>query len=317
MESEENTKDAANTESEVKLEETELLSLPENEEGIVVNELGFEDSKAEEQGEFIKVVENEEEQEEEAEEGEEEDSYREPIVDGRNITFKTRILNQYLLCSLCMGYFREANTIIECLHTFCKSCIYKYFRERSDCPHCGAALGTYPYDKLKFDRQIQTMVDKILPDIVTKDLDLEKEFYEKRGIKVDIIFPQGLKRQQEEQPEENVAKKIKKSELKKFYADEIGFELILDEKEADSRLRQLDKPFIRTSAKVTVKHLKKYLLKKLNVESSKLDLEITYRGEVLGTEHSLEYIAKTRGIDKSGRSPIFKYSLRKDDHILF
>lgn len=30
-------------------------------------------------------------------------------------------------CSLCSGYFVDATTVIDCLHTFCKSCLLKYF----------------------------------------------------------------------------------------------------------------------------------------------------------------------------------------------
>jgi len=302
-------------ENKVKMEDRELVSLPvDEEESFGTKKNGVHESKLEEEEEGGKLEEGEDDGEEEAEEGEEEDTYREPIQDGRNITFKTRILNPYFLCSLCMGYFRDATTIIECLHTFCKSCIYKYFREHLDCPQCGANLGTYPYDKLKFDRQIQTMVDKILPDVVAKDIQLERDFYEKRGIKVDIPFPQGPKKPVQEEPEEPVAKKIKKSELKRFYSDEVSFELTLDENETTNDLKRLDKPFIRTSAKVTVKHLKKYLQKKLNLESIK-ELEITYRGEVLGTEHSLEYILKTRGVDPRTKNPIFKYRTRNQEHI--
>ncbi len=72
-------------------------------------------------------------------------------------------------------------------------------------------------------------------------------------------------------------KKLKKSEVeKKFYADEVAFELNLDEgytfihcftnhcSEKEEMLKKLDKPFIRTSAKVTILHLKKYLKKKLD-----------------------------------------------------
>ena len=48
------------------------------------------------------------------------DRYIQPVRDDHNITFQTRILNQHLVCTLCMGYFKDACTIIECLHTFCK-----------------------------------------------------------------------------------------------------------------------------------------------------------------------------------------------------
>jgi hypothetical protein len=90
-----------------------------------------------------KVTLKEEKKEDENENVEEESAYREPIIDGRTvriplvlcycvgicadtyflvgtlfqIKFRTRILNQFLLCSLCMGYFRDAHTIRECLHT--------------------------------------------------------------------------------------------------------------------------------------------------------------------------------------------------------
>jgi len=32
-------------------------------------------------------------------------------------------------CPLCNGYFVDATTVIDCLHTFCKSCLLKYFDE--------------------------------------------------------------------------------------------------------------------------------------------------------------------------------------------
>ena len=56
-------------------------------------------------------------------------------------------LNPFLKCSLCGGFFRDAHTINECLDTFCKSCIFKYFLEdgnREACPKCGTHLGGRP-----------------------------------------------------------------------------------------------------------------------------------------------------------------------------
>lgn len=53
--------------------------------------------------------------------GQYDDHYVAPVRDDKSITFQTRILNQHLVCTLCMGYFKDACTIIECLHTFCRS----------------------------------------------------------------------------------------------------------------------------------------------------------------------------------------------------
>ena len=56
-------------------------------------------------------------------------------------------LHPFLKCSLCTGFYRDAHTINECLDTFCKSCIYKYFCEdtnRETCPKCHIHLGGRP-----------------------------------------------------------------------------------------------------------------------------------------------------------------------------
>jgi len=83
--------------------------------------------------------------------------------DVKSITFQTRILNQHLVCTLCMGYFNDACTIIECLHTFCRNCIMRHFRESSCCPQCETDLGTNPRDLVRTDRTLQSIVDKVFP----------------------------------------------------------------------------------------------------------------------------------------------------------
>ncbi|MFN9942850.1 MAG: hypothetical protein ACK56I_25625 [bacterium] len=48
---------------------------------------------------------------------------------------------------MCTGFLRDAHTINECLDTFCKSCIFKYFLEdnnRETCPKCQTHLGGKP-----------------------------------------------------------------------------------------------------------------------------------------------------------------------------
>lgn len=54
---------------------------------------------------------------------------------------KARLIS-LLKCQICCGIYRNPTTINECMHTFCKSCIYKYFNEktnvpRDSCPLCG------------------------------------------------------------------------------------------------------------------------------------------------------------------------------------
>jgi len=88
-----------------------------------------------------------------------------PVIDReRNtISFRPRILNPYITCSLCMGYFRNATTITECMHTYCRSCIIRYFQEsKKDCPVCGHDLSPYPLEMIRHDHMTQSIINKML-----------------------------------------------------------------------------------------------------------------------------------------------------------
>jgi hypothetical protein len=39
------------------------------------------------------------------------------VLEGSDVVFPTKLMNEHLICSLCMGYLRDAQTITECLHT--------------------------------------------------------------------------------------------------------------------------------------------------------------------------------------------------------
>jgi len=174
-------------------------------------------------------------------------------------------------------------------------------------------LGTYPYDKIKSDRQLQTLVDKIFPHFIALEAQAERDFYKARGIPFDESHLSPSEPSKPIVQPETITKKLKRAEAaKRFYQDEVAFELLLDEGETDPSLPPLQKPFIRTSAKVTVKHLKKYLQKKLDLTNIK-DIEISYRGEVLGAEHSLEYILKSRGLTTESKYPHFHYRKMRPD----
>lgn len=83
-------------------------------------------------------------------------------------------LNDILICRLCDGYYRNAHTIPECMHTFCKVCVYKHFQNECTkktikCPTCSSLLGSYSKSnilaKVVFDRNLQGVVDKIVLSI--------------------------------------------------------------------------------------------------------------------------------------------------------
>ena len=68
-----------------------------------------------------------------------------------------------------------------------------------------------------------------------------------------------------------------------------------------SPLPALSFPYLRTSPKVTIRLLRKYLARRLGLPSSSAgaELSISLAGELLGTDHSLEFIKRTRWHEKN------------------
>ena len=38
------------------------------------------------------------------------------VLEGSDVVFQTKIMNEHLICSLCMGYLRDAMTVTGALH---------------------------------------------------------------------------------------------------------------------------------------------------------------------------------------------------------
>ena len=55
------------------------------------------------------------------------------LVSGNTVDFPLSSLHSHLICSLCKGYFRDPNTVAECMHTFCRSCLILFFRQGMRC----------------------------------------------------------------------------------------------------------------------------------------------------------------------------------------
>lgn len=70
-----------------------------------------------------------------------------------------------MTCPICKKLFRDATTIPECLHTFCRKCIHKKFtdEELECCPICNIDLGCVPLEKLRPDHNLQDVRAKIFP----------------------------------------------------------------------------------------------------------------------------------------------------------
>ncbi|XP_012522719.2 serine-rich adhesin for platelets [Monomorium pharaonis] len=91
-------------------------------------------------------------------------------------------LNDQLTCKLCGGYFIDATTIIECLHSFCKSCIVKYLENNKYCPICDVQIHkSKPLLNIRSDRILQDIVYKLVPGCYQNEMRCRREFYAKHS----------------------------------------------------------------------------------------------------------------------------------------
>lgn len=97
-------------------------------------------------------------------------------------------LNNHITCEICGGYFIDATTVTECLHTckkitrfffdchsilihshlisVCKSCLVKHLEENNTCPRCGNVIHqSHPLQYISFDRTMQDIVYKLVPNL--------------------------------------------------------------------------------------------------------------------------------------------------------
>ncbi|KAD3068595.1 hypothetical protein E3N88_36475 [Mikania micrantha] len=81
------------------------------------------------------------------------------------VKLRRKELAACMTCPICNKLFRNATTIPECLHTFCKKCIHKKLtdEELECCPICEIDLGCVPLEKLRPDHNLQDVRGKIFP----------------------------------------------------------------------------------------------------------------------------------------------------------
>ncbi len=78
------------------------------------------------------------------------------IVDLDTAVVKKYVLMAWVTCNICKNTMQEVTTISECLHAFCRKCIFD--AAPASCPECVVDLGTRPLEKLKPDPTLDTLV---------------------------------------------------------------------------------------------------------------------------------------------------------------
>ncbi|KAG6501303.1 E3 ubiquitin protein ligase DRIP2-like [Zingiber officinale] len=81
------------------------------------------------------------------------------------VKVRREVLAACMKCSICQKLLRDATTIPECLHTFCRKCITEKLNDEEIdyCPVCNISLGAVPMEKLRADNNLQDIRETIFP----------------------------------------------------------------------------------------------------------------------------------------------------------
>ncbi|XP_071947191.1 polycomb group RING finger protein 1-like [Antedon mediterranea] len=198
------------------------------------------------------------------------------LEDEKPLMLKVCNLNQHIVCILCAGYFVDATTITECLHTFCKSCIVKYLQTSKHCPMCNIKIHeTQPLVNLRPDRTMQDIVFTLVPHLWKDEALRKREFYKSRGL--------------------GKVHKVKEVEVKKQLTYDLTHQPTHDHllslclerfrEKTQDQLPSFQKKYIRCSVRTCVHHLQKLIRRKLNLSSS-TKVNILCNGKQLGSANT-------------------------------
>ncbi|XP_060043537.1 polycomb group RING finger protein 1 isoform X2 [Erinaceus europaeus] len=219
-----------------------------------------------------------------------------PLRNEEEVRVKIKDLNEHIVCCLCAGYFVDATTITECLHTFCKSCIVKYLQTSKYCPMCNIKIHeTQPLLNLKLDRVMQDIVYKLVPGLQDSEEKRIREFYQSRGLDR-VTQPSG-----EEPALSNLGLPFSSFDHSKahYYRYDEQLSLCLERLSSgkDKNKSILQNKYVRCSVRAEVRHLRRVLCHRLMLNPQ--HVQLLFDNEVLPDHMTMKQIWLSRWFGKA------------------
>lgn len=204
----------------------------------------------------------------------------------------------------------------------------KYLQDNDDnqCPICAILIHeTNPFDMLRSDQTLEDVIYKLVPNLQGNEQNREREFYKEHKSEEE-------KKIKEENKENNgdvldsttaepVVKRVKLSAAdqheskENFHRDDpqigVCLECLNDNSIQDQPVRELARKYIRCSSRLTIAQVKKFLKVKLNLKTAD-QVEVMCNGEIMGKDHTLEFVYMTRWRIKEGTVLTLQYRPRMD-----
>lgn len=202
-------------------------------------------------------------------------------------------INVHITCPICRGYYIDATTIVECLHSFCRSCIIKHLqvnRNNSYCPVCEMMINSSK-PNIKLDKALQDIVYKLVPGLFQKEMERRQKFYASRPGPAASATPEQRGEDTERiifSPEDVISFSLE-------YADATTDNDSISSKSSDSNESQLSsniaRRYLQCPAVVNISHLKKFICMKYDIDSSQFAIDILYKRVPLPDYYTLMDIA--------------------------
>uniref|UniRef100_A0A8C7ZEJ7 Bmi1 polycomb ring finger oncogene 1a n=1 Tax=Oryzias sinensis TaxID=183150 RepID=A0A8C7ZEJ7_9TELE len=206
----------------------------------------------------------------------------------RTTRIKITELNPHLICVLCGGYFIDATTIIECLHSFCKMCIVRYLETSKYCPICDVQVHkTKPLLNIRSDKTLQDIVYKLVPGLFKNEMKRRRDFYAEHPVDAS----NGSHEDRGEVADED----------KRIITDDEIISLSIEFFDQSRR-------YLQCPAAMTVMHLRKFLRSKMDIPNT-YQVEVMYEDEPLKDYYTLMDIAYIYTWRRNGPLPL-KYRVR-------
>lgn len=223
----------------------------------------------------------------------------------RTTRIKITELNPHLICVLCGGYFIDATTIIECLHSFCKMCIVRYLETSKYCPICDVQVHkTKPLLNIRSDKTLQDIVYKLVPGLFKNEMKRRRDFYAEHP--VDASNGSHEDRGEVADEDKRIITDDEIISLSIEFFDQTKLIGGVDDKQTKDQVA--NKRYLQCPAAMTVMHLRKFLRSKMDIPNT-YQVEVMYEDEPLKDYYTLMDIAYIYTWRRNGPLPL-KYRVR-------
>ncbi|XP_064797295.1 polycomb complex protein BMI-1-A-like isoform X1 [Oncorhynchus masou masou] len=249
----------------------------------------------------------------------------------RTTRIKITELNPHLMCVLCGGYFIDATTIIECLHSFCKMCIVRYLETSKYCPICDVPVHkTKPLLNIRSDKTLQDIVYKLVPGLFKNEMKRRRDFYaahpsvdattrsnedrgevadeDKRIITDDEIISLSIEFFDHNKYVNNMSLTVRLFGNHPIYLKMSRAKKTSVAEDKQSKEQVNNKRYLQCPAAMTIMHLRKFLRSKMDIPCT-YQVEVMYEDEPLKDYYTLMDVAYIYTWRRNGPLPL-KYRVR-------